>query len=253
MSKSGVKKNYFTMLDRELSFQATEAFKTLRTNLMFSLSTKQSKCFAVTSSMMHEGKSTMTANLAITFAQMQAKVLLIDADLRKPVQHKLFNLQNKEGISTLLSGFNSFKEVVNEDIIPGLDVITCGPIPPNPSEMLGSENMHKLITELSSYYDYIIIDTPPVNVVTDALTLTNIVGGLVLVAMSEVSTYDAFQEAVEAINLAHGSILGTVITKVPVSTGKGKYKYKRYGGKYGYGSYGYGYGYGYGQGQSDDQ
>ena len=146
---------YFTLLDRELSFQATEAFKTLRTNLIFSLATKGKKAFAVTSSIQHEGKSTMTANLAITFAQMQAKVLLIDADLRKPVQQKLFKLQNKEGLSTLLTGMSSFKSVVNEDIIPGLDVVTCGPIPPNPSEMLASENMKILLEELTKYYDYI--------------------------------------------------------------------------------------------------
>ncbi len=249
MSKKKSAHKYFTLLDKELSFQAAEAFKTLRTNLIFSLSTRKKKCFAVTSAVMHEGKSTMTANLALTFAQMQAKVLLIDADLRKPVQHKLFKLKNKEGLSTLLSGFNSFKEVVNEDIIPGLDVVTCGPIPPNPSEMLGSENMRKLLDELSNYYDYVIIDTPPVNVVTDALTLSGTVAGYVLTAMSGVSIYDQYQAAMEAIKFANGDLLGAVITKVPVSLGKGKYK--RYGGKYGY-SYGYGYGYSYTQSSNDE-
>ena len=223
---------YFTLLDRELSFQATEAFKTLRTNLIFSLATKGKKAFAVTSSIQHEGKSTMTANLAITFAQMQAKVLLIDADLRKPVQQKLFKLQNKEGLSTLLTGMSSFKSVVNEDIIPGLDVVTCGPIPPNPSEMLGSDNMKRLIDELSSYYDYIIIDTPPVNIVTDALTLSESIAGVVLVAMSGVTTEDSYRQALEAIKFANSSVLGAVITRVPVNTGKGKYK--SYGGSYGY-------------------
>ena len=246
-NKSKTKKKnphkYFTLLDRELSFQAAEAFKTLRTNLIFSLSTKKRKCFAVTSAVMHEGKSTMTANLALTVAQMQAKVLLIDADLRKPVQHKLFKLKNKEGLSTLLSGFNSFKEVVNEDIIPGLDVVTCGPIPPNPSEMLGSENMRKLIDELSNYYDYIIIDTPPINVVTDTLTLSGSIAGVVLCAMSGVTTYDQYQAAIEAVKFSNVPLLGAVVTKVPVSVGKGRYK--RYS-KYGYSKYGYSYGYGYG-------
>lgn len=232
--------NYFTLLDKELSFQATEAFKTLRTNLMFSLATKGKKAFAVTSSVQHEGKSTMTANLALTFAQMQAKVLLIDADLRKPVQQKLFKLKNKDGLSTLLAGLTSFKEVVNEDIIPGLDVVTSGPIPPNPSEMLGSENMKRLIEELSGYYDYIIIDTPPVNIVTDALTLSDSIAGVVLVAMSGVTTQDSYKQALEAIDFAKGSVLGAVVTKVPVNTGKGKYK------RYGYSNYG-GYGYAYSQ------
>ncbi len=248
-TKRTSKHKYSTLLDKELSFQATEAYKTLRTNLVFSLATKGKKVMAVTSAMQHEGKSTLCANLALTFAQMQARVLVIDADLRKPVQHKLFKLKNKEGLSTLLAGMSSFKAVVNEDIIPGLDVVTSGPIPPNPSEMLASENMKQLLSELSNYYDYIIIDTPPVNVVTDALTMSDSIAGVVLAAMSGVSTYDAYQHALEAIEFAKCSVLGTVITKVPVSNGKGGYKrYGRYG-YYRYGGYGYyrygGYGYGY--------
>ena len=171
-------RRYFTLLDKELSFQATEAFKTLRTNLMFSLATKDSKAFAVTSSVQHEGKSTMTANLALTFVQMQAKVLLIDADLRKPTQQRLFKLKNKEGLSTLLAGLSTFKDIVCRDVIPGLDVLTGGPIPPNPSEMLGSERMKKMLSDLSSRYDYIIIDTPPINIVTDALTLSDSIAGV---------------------------------------------------------------------------
>lgn len=237
--KSRSSKKCYTLLDHEFSFQTTEAFKTLRTNLIFSLSTKNNKSFAITSPMQHEGKSTVTANLALTFAQMEAKVLLIDADLRKPVQHKLFKLKNKVGLSTLLCGIHSFKEVLNENIIPGLDVMTSGPIPPNPSELLASENMKVLFKELSEYYDYIIVDTPPVNIVSDTLTLSDSIAGVVLVAMSEVTTYDSYQHAVDAIKFANGSVLGSVITRVPVSTGK---RGKR--SKYNY-NYNYGYGYGY--------
>ncbi|SDA25297.1 capsular exopolysaccharide family [Ruminococcus sp. YE71] len=228
-------KRYFTLLDKELSFQATEAFKTLRTNLMFSLATKDSKAFAVTSSIQHEGKSTMTANLALTFVQMQAKVLLIDADLRKPTQQRLFKLKNKEGLSTLLAGLSTFRDVVCRDIIPGLDVLTSGPIPPNPSEMLGSERMKKMLSDLSSRYDYIIIDTPPINIVTDALTLSDSIAGVVLVAMSGVTTVDSYKQAVEAVEFANGTILGSVITNVPAGTGR--HSYKNYG-KLGYGYYG---------------
>ena len=157
-------RKYVTLLDREFPFQTTEAFKSLRANLIFSLSTRPNKVFAVTSAMQHEGKSTVAANLAITFAQMEAKVLVIDADLRKPVQHKMFKQKNKAGLSTLLAGMTAFKDVVCENVIPGLDVLVSGPIPPNPSEMLASDNMKQLIKELADYYDYIIIDTPPVNI-----------------------------------------------------------------------------------------
>jgi capsular exopolysaccharide synthesis family protein len=239
-SKKASSKKYYTLLDKEFSFQTTEAFKTLRANLIFSLSTKKNKTFAITSSIQHEGKSTTAANLALTFAQMQAKVLLIDADLRKPVQHKLFKLKNKVGLSTLLCGMHSFKEVINENIIPGLDVMTSGTIPPNPSEMLGSENMKVLLEELATYYDYIIVDTPPVNIVSDVLTLTNSIAGVVLVAMSGVTTYESCQSAIEAIKFANGNVLGSVITKVPGSSSKSGKRYKhKYGYSYGYSSYEY--------------
>lgn len=237
--KTRSSKRYYTLLDREFSFQTTEAFKTLRANLIFSLSTRKNKTFAVTSPMQHEGKSTTAANLALTFAQMDAKVLLIDADLRKPIQHKLFKLKNKVGLSTLLCGMHSFKEVLNENIIPGLDVMTSGPIPPNPSELLGSDNMKVLFKELSDYYDYIIVDTPPINIVSDTLMLSDSIAGIVLVAMSGMTTYDSYQHAADSVNFAGGNVLGAVITKVPVSTGK-RVKRRKYG--YGY-EYGYSYGY----------
>lgn len=231
-------RTHMTLLDNNVPFQVTEAFKTLRTNIVFALSQKSSKVFAVSSSLASEGKSTTAANTAITLAQANAKVLLIDADLRKPVQHKIFNLKNKYGLSTLLGGLHSFKEVLNEDVIPGLDVVTCGPIPPNPSEMLGSENMKLLLDELSKYYDYILIDTPPINIVTDTLTLLKYIAGVVLVAMQGSTPYDALQHAIDAVNFAEGSILGVVLTHVDMSSGKYNYKYKY---KYKY-SYEYSYG-----------
>ena len=241
--KKSSKTKYITLMDREFPFQVTEAYKTLRTNLIFSLSTKSQKIFAITSPMQHEGKSTTAANLALTFAQMQAKVLIIDADLRKPVQQKYFKLKNKQGLSTLLCGMHSFKEVVNENVIPGLDLLTSGPIPPNPSEMLASDNMKQMLIQLSEYYDYIIIDTPPVNVVADALTLSDVIAGVVLVAMSGSTTYDSYQHAVEAIEFANGTVLGAVITKTPSASSKSsKYKY----------SYKYGYSYSYGSKSSED-
>lgn len=234
--KKNTHSHTLTLLDKNVPFQVTEAFKTLRTNLVFALSQKTSKVIAISSALASEGKSTTAANMAITLAQANEKVLIIDADLRKPVQHKIFKLKNKLGLSTLLSGLNSFKEVLNEDIIPGLDVVTCGPIPPNPSEMLGSENMRVLLEELSKYYDYIIIDTPPINIVTDTLTLLKYIAGVVLVAMQGSTSYDALQEAIDAVNFAEDAVLGVVMTHVDMNMGKfnRKYKYK-YDTNYSYG------------------
>ena len=229
-----------TLRDKNIAFPVTEAYKNLRTNLTFALSTKKNRIFAVSSSLASEGKSTVAANIAITLAQGNNKVLLIEGDLRKPVQHKVFGLKNDVGISTLIGGLNTFKEVVHTDVIDGLDIVTCGPIPPNPSELLGSENMKKLLEQLSSRYDYIIIDTPPINIVTDALTLLDTIAGILLIAKHAQSTYDALGEAIDAIKMADGALLGVVVNNVSVAGGKygGKYSYKyKYGYRYSYGGY----------------
>ncbi len=239
-----------TLLDGNVAFQVTEAYKNLRTNLTFALSTKNSKVFAVSSAMAGEGKSTLAANTAIAMAEAENKVLVIDCDLRKPVQHKMFKLNNTRGLSTLLGGIHSFKEVVNEGVAENLDVITCGPIPPNPSELLSSDKMKVLLEELSKYYDYIVLDTPPINIVTDALTLIDSIAGFLLTVKHRVSTYDTLGVAIESIKMANGSILGVVINSVEVSSGKygGKYNY-RY--KYRY-KYNYNYNYNYTYGGPDD-
>ncbi|EGC03626.1 MULTISPECIES: CpsD/CapB family tyrosine-protein kinase [Ruminococcus] len=247
-----------TLMDKSVAFPVTEAYKNLRTNLSFALSTKKNHIIAISSALAAEGKSTVAANIAITLAQNNNSVLLIDGDLRKPVQHKVFNIKNEVGISSLIGGLNSFKEVVHADVIENLDVVTCGPIPPNPSELMGSDNMKMLLEQLAAHYDYIIIDTPPINIVTDALTLLDTIAGVLLVAKHGQSTYDALEEAIEAVRMADGSLLGVVINNVSVTGGKygGKYSYKyKYGYKYGYG-YGYGYSYGnnasVGSGKSND-
>ena len=242
-----------TMLDKEFPFAVTEAFKALRTNIMFALSTspKNKKIIAVSSALPSEGKSTMAANIALTFAETDAKVLFIDADLRKPVAHRTFNLQNKLGLSTLLSGIDSFREVLNSQVTAGLDVITSGPIPPNPSEMLGSENMKVLLEKLCEFYDYIIIDTPPINIVSDTLNMMPFIAGVVLVVRQGETPTDAFQDAIDAVKFADGHVLGAVLGQVQTlgkSSYKRGYRYSRYS-KYGYSKYGYGYSYGESTGQ----
>lgn len=227
-----------TLLQKDVPFQVIEAFKTLRTNLVFALSQKSNNILAVSSALASEGKSTTAANTCITLAQTNSKVLLIDADLRKPVQHKIFKLTNQTGLSTLLGGIHSFKEVLHENVIPNLDIVTSGPIPPNPSEMLASDNMKKLLSELSKYYDYVIIDTPPINIVTDTLTLLKSIAGVMLVAMQGQTPVEALEQAIESVNFSEGAILGVVVTHVDLTSSKYNYKY-RYKYKY---SYNYSYG-----------
>lgn len=230
-ANNNLKKRY-TILGDNVSFAITEAYKSIRTNMVFSMSTQLNKCFAVTSAMPGAGKSFTSANVAITFAQAGMKILLIDADMRKPVQHKNFRLHNKAGISTLLSGINTLGEVLQQNVIPNLDIITSGPIPPNPSELLSSGNMSVLIDKLSSHYDYIIIDTPPIGLVTDALTLAECVSGIVLVAKYSESSYDEIDAAIKKINISHLHILGFILNNIH-GKGSGKY-YGKYDSKYGY-------------------
>ena len=236
------KKKRMTLLDKDMPFAVTEAFKALRTNIMFALSTRNSKIIAISSALPSEGKSTIAANLAITFAQTDSKVLFIDADLRKPVAHRTFNLQNKVGLSTLLGGIDSFREVLNSQVTTGLDVITSGPIPPNPSEMLGSDNMKVLLDKLTEFYDYIIIDTPPINIVSDTLNMLPFIAGVALVAKQGETPKDALQDAIDAIKFAEGHILGVILGQMQTL---GKAGYKR-GYRYSkYSKYSYGYGYSY--------
>ena len=229
--KTNVKQKRKTLLDGDISFQVSESFKTLRTNILFALSTRKSKVIAVSSALASEGKSTIAANLAITFSQTDATVLFIDADLRKPVQHKVFKLKNRTGLSTLLGGIHSFKEVVNSPVIPGLDIVTSGPIPPNPSEMLASDNMRVLLDELSKFYDYIIIDTTPINVVSDALNLVSYIAGVVMVARQGGTPREAFEKALNAIDFADGHVLGAVLGCADIKSKTGyrkKYSYSNY-------------------------
>lgn len=219
-------KKRFTLYDENVPFQVTEAYKTLRTNIVMALATQRSKVFAVSSANAGEGKSTTAANLAIVFSQAGKKVLLMDADMRKPVQHRNFKVKNDKGLSTLLGGIDSFKQALKSKSA-NLDIITSGPIPPNPSEMLASENMKILLEELTKYYDYIIIDTPPINVVTDTLTLSPYIGGIALVTRSGVATYDEVTRATSAIEFANGKLLGIIVTAINEDTAtykRGYYK-----------------------------
>ena len=232
---------------RHVPFAVVEAYKTIRTNLTYLLSSSETKVFGITSPEAGEGKSTTSVNMAIAFSQLGDKVLLIDADMRKSSIHKKLKIENNAGLSNILAGFNKYTEVINH-ISNTLDVITAGQVPPNPSELLGSARFKELIDSVGKEYSYVIIDTPPVDVVTDALVLAPQTAGLVLVVKDQVTPTDSISRAIEAAKFANINLLGAVMNAAnPKSGGYGyrKYGYRKYSyyRKYGYAKYG-GYGYG---------
>lgn len=152
-----------------------------------------------------------TANLATVYAQQGKKVLLIDADLRKPTVHYTFRLDNLRGLSNILVGEVRLEDAIHSSSVDHLDVISSGPIPPNPSELLGSKQMQKMILESSQLYDLIIFDTPPVLAVTDAQILANMVDGSLLVVRSNQTEYEAAKKAKAALEPAQAKLLGTIL------------------------------------------
>ncbi len=203
-----------------------EAYRTLRTNIQFSNVDGELKLLCVTSSGPSEGKTTSATNLAETFAQAGNRVLIIDGDLRRPRVHKVFKVSNNKGLTNVLAGQYSVDDVTQ---ITGTDVtvMTSGPIPPNPSELLGSQKMKDLMQQLKQRYDVIIIDAAPVGVVTDAAILSTIVDGTILVVASGKTEIDGAKRAKQLLENVGARILGVVMTMIPVSK-KGYYGYQYY-------------------------
>ena len=228
------------------NFFVREAYKTLRTNTMFALAEHEGcKIVLVTSSLQGEGKSITALNLAISFTEAENRVLLMDCDLRRPKLARLLRKSSRVGLSNLLLDPSLLNEVVIPSGIERLDVILSGDIPPNPSELLGSSRMSTLLTYLRKHYDYIIFDTPPINMVTDSVVLAPKSDGVLFVVRAGQSERGAVAHAVEQLEYAQAKLLGFVLDDVSGSSGGYGYnKYKRYG-RYGYGRYGYDYGYGY--------
>lgn len=225
-----------SLINKDTIFTVAESYKTLRSNTIFAIAPYEKKVLAVTSANAAEGKSTTTANLAISFAQTENKVLLIDADMRKPTQHKLFEVKTKTGLSTAISKQNKVEDCIVKNVRENLDFMPVGTIPPNPSELLASAHFKTLIEELSKRYDYIIIDTPPVNVVNDALVIHDSIAGVLFVAKHGSTTYDNITNAVEKLELAELEVLGFILNDITKSHNEKYYRYK-YKYKYDYSQY----------------
>jgi capsular exopolysaccharide synthesis family protein len=208
----------------------SESFKSLRTNLRFTLVKEGCKKIIISSPLPSDGKSTTSVNLGITLSQAGFRVLIIDCDLRKGKIHNYFNLKYKPGLSDALSGMAELKDVIIKTSYDNLDIIPLGSISPNPSELLASSQMEKLLLNLEKEYNYIIFDTPPVNVLSDSLSLVKYSDGLLIVVREGMTSHPNLTNALEKLMLSHGNILGFVLNDVSINRGKKlNYYYSHYG------------------------
>lgn len=229
-----VKAEFITQLKPRSTI--SEAYRGLRTSIMFTAVEHKRKVIMVTSSGPQEGKTTSAINLAIAMAQSGEKTVLVDADLRKPRVEEAFGIRSDHGLTDILAGAEKITSDVHKTEIPNLDIITCGSIPPNPSELLGSKKMEEFLADLEKRYDRVIIDTPPVLAVTDAVVLSGKVDGVIIVVKAGEAHKNAILRAKELLESTNRSnLLGAVLNMVEHGKTSGYYYYYRqyYGKKYG--------------------
>lgn len=242
-NRSNIEENSNRILSKDLGFDIHESYKELRTNIIFSLPGNGCKVISVTSGIASEGKSTTCFNIAITFAETGARVIVVDCDLRRPNVANLLHIRKEKGLSNILINDCKLEDAIIKTDYTNLDTLIAGSIPPNPAELLSSAPMGELIKTLRERYDYIFLDTPPVNVVTDASLLTTIVDGYIIVVKQFKAEKSALVETVRKLNFVDAKILGFILNGVKYTKmGYSKYGYGKYSyGKYGYGKYGKNY------------
>lgn len=203
--------NFGDLTAADIQFAVAESYKSIRTNLQFLLSSNPGcKVVAISSPQAGEGKSTNAINLAIAFSQLGKKVLLIDADLRRPSLYKKLRIANTDGLSAILAGFATVEDNI-VTVNNSFDTLPSGAIPPNPSELLSSASFQRLLASMRLIYDYIIIDTPPAGIVSDALSIANETDGLLLVVKEKSTTHADLQKVLDNISLAGVRILGAIL------------------------------------------
>ncbi|MBJ6361981.1 CpsD/CapB family tyrosine-protein kinase [Paenibacillus sp. MAHUQ-46] len=207
----------------------SESYRTLRTNIDFSSIDEQVQIIMVTSAGPGEGKSTTISNLAVTYAQTERRVVLIDADMRRPTAHHTFQMSNRHGLSSILAQQATYHEIIQDTDIPNLQVLTSGPIPPNPAEMMASRRMSVLLNELRQNYDIILIDTPPLLAVTDPQIIASKSDGVIIVVDYGSVKKDAAMKAKANLENVNARILGVVMNNVKRKSGESGYYYYYYG------------------------
>lgn len=224
------------ILSNDSDFNTVETYKSIRTNLMFSMPKKdKGKVIVVTSSSPGEGKTTTCINLAITFAQTGAKVILVDCDLRKSRVHRYLGIHRDDGISNVVCNYTDIDQAIKRNVRENLDCMTAGEIPPNPAEILDTEEFKAMLDKLSEKYDYIFIDTPPMTVVTDAAVIMKKDMGVVVVVRENVTTFDLLDITIDNIKKTETKMLGVIMLGSEEKKRKyGYYNNGKYGDRYGY-------------------
>lgn len=233
-AKEKLSRREAAMLCDGLSFAAAEAYKLLRTNLLFALPEKRCRVLGITSSMRGEGKTTTAINLSYSFAQAGKRVLLIDADMRLPTVHEKLKINKTPGLSNLLVGMNQVSDcLIKSELYAKWCLVPAGDAPPNPLELLGSDQMHQLLEHFEEHFDYIILDLPPVNIVADGLVASKWTDGLLTVVRRNYTERKALRLNISQVESIGVKELGFVLTY----SSEGGFRYKNYGkyGKYGYG------------------
>ena len=222
------------ILGNHTAFHIQEAYRTLQTNLRFSLPGEGTKVICLTSGHASEGKSTTVLNLAISLAESGKQVLLIDADMRRPSLGRLLIEKSTPGFSNVLAGLCTVEQAIRRDIRPRLDVIFSGELPPNPLELLTSPKMGELIEKLKRTYDYILLDTPPVGIVSDACEVANHADGVLFLVYQNQTEKDTVVRGIKQLELANAKLLGFVLNGAQADGGKRYKRNYRYNSKYSY-------------------
>ena len=217
-------------LHRNLDFTATEQYKLLRANLDFTLPEGETcPIIGITSSMRGEGKSTTSVNLSYVLAEKGSRVILIDCDLRIPSIAKKMDIDGTRGLTDMLMGKGESLENFKTDILDSWYIMPSGDIPPNPSELLGSHRMKSVLDELKKYFDYIVLDLPPVNIVSDALSISQLISGMIVVIREDYTEKKELEHCIRSLKLSNVNVLGCVINDAKLGGGSyGKYKKYKY-------------------------